>query len=115
MLWGQSQRCFTENFEMATTARTRTLEMKSKVEELQRVLQKGEKELRITDAKIQKLKAEQVSLKEQQASLKVRVASWRHPLPACPFFCLYHSVEPLLFPSRSSLWCRSFRTPFLPF
>ena len=47
---------------MATAARTRTPEMRSQVKELQRVLNKGEKELK-------KLRAEQVSLKGRLASL----------------------------------------------
>jgi hypothetical protein len=54
---------------MATAARTRTLEMKNKVMELQRVVKKGEKDLKVTNAKIKKLKAEQVSLKGRLASL----------------------------------------------
>ena len=60
---------------MATATRTRTVEMKSKIKELQRVLQKGAKELKVTDAKIKKLKHEQASLKQGQIFLKGRLNS----------------------------------------
>jgi hypothetical protein len=69
MLGHQSQRVLREFSEMATAARTRTVEMKNKMKELQRVLMKGEKELKVTDAKIKKLKQEQVSLKGRLNSL----------------------------------------------
>jgi hypothetical protein len=60
---------------MATAARTNTVQMKSKIKELQRFLQKGAKELKVTDAKIKKLKQEQASLKQEQVSLKWRLDS----------------------------------------
>jgi hypothetical protein len=60
---------------MATATRTNAVQMKSKIKELQRFLQKEAKELKVTDAKIKQLKREQASLKQEQVSLKGRLDS----------------------------------------